>query len=437
MGDAYATQSIPLRELKNTQSGTQELVTVGFGRPVLAPADEAFHRRDKESVVFSRCPKGAALDVDPIEADALSLHKPGSDIDRDRANSLQELYVVDPSVAQFLECLGSAFGTLQFAFQHLDVDHRGRLLKNDFIGTFSTARPPGNNFPRILEIHMQDLFIRLDRNERGALSLNDILDHIDSDDLMLRRMGEFLAAAAKSDQVMELRAGIRGCLERCLKVVGSGTAVNISPEDFVSLFEVLKYPRWHFGDLFHRLDFDGSNDLTCDDFLAAFGKRERFVERSVQPVDYGETQQRTTRTVHIECGALDGARELAKVRKQSAYETCGPANDNRPLRMVESMKMRRCRPKQQRRRTQHHSELLLRTCSHTDAKKDVRHERPDFCGIVREGLDARRQVPSTRNQNHQVFSRSRHPAPVVPGKQPGQLLAEFFVDTSRPLMNMT
>merc|ERR1719487_597577 len=232
---------------------------------------------------------------------------------------------------------------------------------------------------------------------------------------MMKRLAEFLTQMVASDRggsSQLLGTSRRRFLEQCVCAAGLGSVdqnvAHIRREDFLSWLKQLKYPQWHLGDLFSRLSLDGSNQLTPDDLTSAFGRglvspnRPRLKE--------------TPKELHKTDVTYDDPRHRAKVQKTRS--AC-----------VESVKLGKGRANKNRKPTQPSHQ----TGWYTDAQSNSKClNRPDFCGIVHERVNAKGRSHLSRTQSHQVFSRCTD-SPIAPGRKPsGQILADFSVDARPP-----
>jgi len=367
-----------------------------FARPVSAPASFMCQPRDKDSVAFCRCAKGQILEVGASESDAFGLHKPGANIDRERAKQMEKLYRRDPPLAQFLDCISSAFGTLSLAFRYLDLQRHGSVTKKEFTESLLHGSPPGSKNPQPVQEHLNDIFDRLDIKKRGFTSLKNVLDQLDGEQPVMQRLAEFLVQMVASKRVVSFRgqeATRRTRLEQCMWATGLGMASRITREDFASWLKQLKYPSWHLGDIFQRLSIDGSNALTLEDFISAFGKvrqsrpPETPLPEEMQEGD-GENGRKASKGKHVN-------RRASRSACETSVKLGKGRSDKLPLKPVLG---------------------LLKSGWFQDHRGDLCLDRPDHLGHVRDNLQAQGRSKMFQTQSHQVFSHG-FDKPFVPSRE--------------------
>jgi len=318
---------------------------------VMDPVEAAAVRADRER---RRLSKAAALAEERSE-------EPGqagsTSIDKARAQILDRLRVQDPLVCQLLEFMYSAFRTLRLAFRHMDINGNGLLSKQEFKDSLKTMR--SNTGQRPVEIHICDLFARLDTKGTGAATLDEVAALPESADAMLERLGRFLRDHANCDDVRE---DMREKLRQILKL-SDGTS-PVSESEFRNLLTRLRYPDWHAGNLFARLDKDGSGTLTIGEFTAFLEKEipQRRVEAREVVALGTEARRKKVEGIHMNVVESPKLAHCGRGRTAIRWHDTG-AGDND----------------------------LLATNWHTDVQGLAVHlDRPDYLEQVRTGLDGLR-----------------------------------------------
>jgi len=342
-------------------------------RPFTAPAALM---KPRGSIRTSVCSKASALGVGLLEADAFQLHAPGANIDMVRRKSLQKVARFDPIVAHFLDCLGSAFGTLTIAFQYLDIHGHGKVSKSEFIQCLLHGNSKASKNPEPVEEHMLAIFHRLHSKGRGELSFKKIADALEGDDPIIQRLAEFLKQAVAGKQSVSFQddGAAKTHIEQCLRAAGLTKAATLHEREFMSWLKQLRYPRWHVCDLFHRLSVDGSNELTLDDFTNVFGNGPVLPSwptgpRQIQPV------------------ATENAGPRAKAHKmRSACASSVKLGSVRPKKVQKSLSGSQSQPSLQQ----------ISSTRYSDVCNDLSIQRPDFVAIVSDALKPSSQRRASR-----------------------------------------
>lgn len=203
------------------------------------------------------------LNMDPFEAACLT--KTGS-VARTKAQIFGRLRKSDPPIAELLEFMFAAFGTLRMAFRQMDINGNGMLSTSEFADCMRDIRSKTGERP--VESHMLNLFHRLQQSCGGLVTLEKMIQLLDTtDDPMLSRLLKFITEIRKKalgDSRDDL--GKMPHFMRIFKVAHRGG--EISRDHFCRTLSNLRYHEWHAVELFKRLDVDGSGNLTIAEFTA-------------------------------------------------------------------------------------------------------------------------------------------------------------------------
>jgi Ca2+-binding EF-hand superfamily protein len=146
----------------------------------------------------------------------------------------------------------------------MDVNGNGKISKSEFQDTMRSLQSKAGARP--LQLHVQELFTRLDTASRGYVTLDELVDNLQSDDAMLQRFRQWISAPnARHWQVVVLNEPqLRSELIQAFRLVDGKDQIKRS--DFFDVLSRLRYAEWHLQDLWHRLDKDSSGELTVAEF---------------------------------------------------------------------------------------------------------------------------------------------------------------------------
>lgn len=205
-------------------------------------------------------------EMDPIEARAVAEAGPNA-LDA-KATLIERVRKLDHVVAQLMEFMLCAFPTLQMAFRRMDVNGGGSISKGEFQETMKTLQCKAGSKP--VQLHVRDLFSRLDVTNSGFLNLDEIVQNIQSADPMLQRLKDWASIGVPNAQhgraEVFKETDLRNGLMKCFRVVDGKDRIHCV--DFLEGLSRLRYHEWHINDLWHRLDKDSSGELTLGEFTA-------------------------------------------------------------------------------------------------------------------------------------------------------------------------
>lgn len=210
--------------------------------------------------------------------------------ERQREAALRQLLEQDPFVHQLLEYMLTAFMTLRLAFRQMDANQSGSLTKSEFVDSLKVVR--SRQGLRQFGMHADRLFsdvcLHAGRQANASqVSAAQLAAALSSGAGFLGRLAGFVVKGDRANadtQVpseQEVRAGVqRGFLMK--------DEEKITRENFVDTLVRLRYDDWHFNDLFNRLDQDGSGSLGIGEFTA-------FLEPSRAALSSGRRRPRPPR----------------------------------------------------------------------------------------------------------------------------------------------
>lgn len=327
------------------------------------------------------------LGFDMVEAQALGLNGPEANVGSQWKKKLAILREKDPIIAQLLEFLYKSFGTLNLAFQHMDINGNGRLSKSEFENCLLHGVRSNSGLLAVDE-HLQELYKRADPRETSALSMVEFLNVLEKGDPLLERLTTFFNQQSISQRAVGVTPGDspkpdqgsrRQRLEKAFRAMGmsTGKAALITPMVFVNLLTQLQYQEWHVRDIFHRLDLDGSGEITINEFTAflmPFMPVRKPKPAKIEPLGSEERRQK------VESG-VSAMKSSAKIDKSVARLSISQSLPPSPTPASDLEKLR-------------NSSMLNR-------------DRPDFCSIIRDSLQQMqkdRPHSELRQRGHHHFS---------------------------------
>lgn len=205
--------------------------------------------------------------MDPIEAKIMA--EAGSNTAGAQATIIDRVRRHDPVVAELIEYMLSSFLTLKMAFKRIDVNGNGSISKSEFLDTIRSLQ--SNTGAKPVQVHMQNLFVRLDITNSGFITLDELLHNLQSADPILQRLKQWAHAPVSGHTSVshesELKTfGLRAELMKTFRVTDGRDRIPCL--DFFGGLSRLRYPEWHLNDLWHRLDIDNSGELTIAEFTA-------------------------------------------------------------------------------------------------------------------------------------------------------------------------
>jgi len=211
------------------------------------------------------------IDVDPVEAHLLTRAAKESDT-RTPMAKLQEKLMArlakrEPLMAEFMAYLYTCFKTLKMGFRSMDVNGNGSLSKSEFKDCLLRIRSRDDK--RFLEVHLRNTYSKLVVEAGGQLNLHTLLSTPESEDPLIRTLGNFLAdTLRRGNEPAHSPIRTRDLEDTFQKAMGGKRAL-LTFEEFHSGMQRLKYADWLINQLFIRIDSDGSGDITVRE-LASF-----------------------------------------------------------------------------------------------------------------------------------------------------------------------
>jgi Ca2+-binding EF-hand superfamily protein len=265
------------------------------------------------------------IDMDPLEAYAVGAvgndgQISGGAFENRRGQIIERLRRTDAVVAELIEYLWFTFGSLKMAFQQMDVNESKQLSVTEF--TDGLQRVKAKDGSRPIEVHMMNLYKRLDYVGNRTSSLEDLMKNLERDsDPMITRFFKFMNEALEKRSPGRCLTALQddgtkmALYAQMFKV--HAASVQISPEHFCSVLRSsLKYPNFHAGELFRRLDTDDSGVLSLEEFTAFLQKDvpERRERKGPVPPLGNEFRQQQVNAIY---GSTVNSVKLARPSSQS------------------------------------------------------------------------------------------------------------------------
>jgi len=202
--------------------------------------------------------------MDPIEEKVVAAA--GKSRAEAHANIIERVQMHDPIIAQFIAYMLNSFGSIKMAYKRMDVNGNGSIAKGEFQDTMRALQ--SNSGERPVQAHMLDLFARLDITESGFITLNELVNNIQSEDSMLHRLHQWASAPNTHNGHASVlsEAALKQEFMKAFRLVGGRDRIKC--QDFLSGLARLRYHEWHVSDLWRRLDIDKSGQLTIGEFTA-------------------------------------------------------------------------------------------------------------------------------------------------------------------------
>lgn len=253
---------------------------------------------------------------DPFETHFKGVHKSKSVIESKRASIVQTLWKQDPLVSQFIQHLFISYKTLKQAFREIDINRNGLLSKSEFKDGLRILKVGTRS---MLENHVDDLFDRLDLDNSGSITLDEMT--ADTADPLVKRLVKYLTEVRKdfhsrheneSSKKIDPETLRVNRLGRVFDKLDDDTSKAIDREEFIAAMKRMRYVDWHANDLFDRLDKDKSGQLDAGEFTA-------FLEN--QPASKKREPSKERKASKTPADQTDELQEEATKRFQEKFET--------------------------------------------------------------------------------------------------------------------
>jgi Ca2+-binding EF-hand superfamily protein len=246
------------------------------GKYLKAPSSPQQHKSPSSEV--ERRP---SIQYDPIK-DMMQKHgliRAKSIIETKRDSVCQELHKQDTVVGQFIQHLYISYMSLREAFQKIDITGTGSLTKSEFKDGLRVLKV-GNQ--SLLDMHTEDLFDRCDRYLKGRITIEGILEESEKDPVV-KRFLKYLCDPRKDNHGEQNGKKIEKDAysqqhDRLVRIfqIMHNPGKEIEKQEFLQALQRNKYPDWHAGDLFTRLNRDGTGKMTAAEFVVHLENTDAF-----------------------------------------------------------------------------------------------------------------------------------------------------------------
>jgi Ca2+-binding EF-hand superfamily protein len=166
-------------------------------------------------------------------------------------------------------------GTIEQIFSHFDADSEGTISREELAAGITAMK----HFKQLKESEVQDLVALLDTDGDGTISLQEFKDFINISPEAMKKINK----EQKTNQILErLRAILKGAQAQKkspqevfahLDKNGDGdlTLAELK-EGLLKIRGFSSFPEEVYQDLFRRIDRDGSNSVTVDEFIGLIMK---------------------------------------------------------------------------------------------------------------------------------------------------------------------
>eukprot|EP00746_Dinoflagellata_sp_MGD_P136189 gnl/MRDRNA2_/MRDRNA2_70163_c0_seq1.p1 gnl/MRDRNA2_/MRDRNA2_70163_c0~~gnl/MRDRNA2_/MRDRNA2_70163_c0_seq1.p1 ORF type:complete len:672 (+),score=125.06 gnl/MRDRNA2_/MRDRNA2_70163_c0_seq1:184-2199(+) len=221
-------------------------------------------------------------------------------IETKRQSVCQDLTKQDTVIGQWIQHLYISYMSLRQAFQQVDITGSGFLSKSQFMDGLRVLKV-GNK--TMLQMHTEDLFDRCDRHLAGKITLAEMLEQ-SMEDPLVKRLLKYLTDPRKDLHAQETtfkdkkeaesqQTQQQVQLTRVFQRMHDPSA-PMDMKEFLSVLERKKYPEWHSGDLFQRLNRENPGRLSAAEFTvylencdSKLGEQPR--RRSLPELEFGRT----------------------------------------------------------------------------------------------------------------------------------------------------
>lgn len=208
---------------------------------------------------------------DPFDKMNLTKRK-SSILDTKRESMVKGLWAKEPVVSQFVQHLYISYKSLRAAFREIDLNRNGLLSKSEFKDGLRILKVGTKS---MLEMHVDDLFDRLDADLSGSISLDEMV--AETADPLVKRLVHHLTVVRKDfhsrhEDSKDTKADVETLrflrLERVFSKLDDDESKQIDRVEFHAAMKKMRYIDWHASDLFDRLDKDRSGQLDAGEFTA-------------------------------------------------------------------------------------------------------------------------------------------------------------------------